>query len=203
MKKAINNIILTVIFAGLLSGCGSGASDVVQDTSEADSQEISVDAGGILDPSAVLNLSIKDNSLDAYSAAGRAALQPEKLENEGGGMANSVLGVTGAYHFKKHVLSTAAESWDEVLFVTGEGKANSERYEVKDQLWGIGQVVGTDHYVVFSVRVQEDGEYQYFLAERDEDHEYIREFPLNFLSGEVSEVTSSSPEGSTWYGIST
>ena len=188
MKKAINNIILTVIFAGLLSGCGSGASDVVQDTSEADSQEISVDAGGILDPSAVLNLSIKDNSLDAYSAAGRAALQPEKLENEGGGMERSVLGVTGAYHFKKHVLSTAAESWDEVLFVTGEGKANSERYEVKDQLWGIGQVVGTDHYVVFSVRVQEDGEYQYFLTERDENHEYLREVPLDFLSGELDEV---------------
>jgi hypothetical protein len=127
MKKAINNIILTVIFAGLLSGCGSGSSDVVQDTSEADSQEISVDAGGILDPSAVLNLSIKDNSLDAYSAAGRAALQPEKLENEGGGMANSVLGVTGAYHFKKHVLSTAAESWDEVLFVTGKQIRNATR----------------------------------------------------------------------------
>ena len=202
MKKAINNIILAVMFVGLLSGCGegagtpdisqgtesSGASDVIQDVSEADSQEISVGAGGILDPSAVLNLSMKDNSLDAYSAVERAALQPEKLENEGGGMERSVLGVTGAYHFKKHVLSTAAESWDEVLFVTGEGKANSERYEVKDQLWGIGQVVGTDHYVVFSVRVQEDGEYQYFLTERDENHEYLREVPLDFLSGELDEV---------------
>ena len=52
-------------------------------------------------------------------------------------MERSVLGVTGAYHFKKHVLSTAAESWDEVLFITGEGKAISEHYEVKDQLWGI------------------------------------------------------------------
>ena len=193
MKKAINNIILTVVFAGLLSGCGSGASDVIQDVSEADSQEISVGAGGILDPSAVLNLSIKDNSLDAYSAAERVALQPEKPENvmEDNGMAESVLGATGAYHFKKHILSSAAESWDEVLFVTGEGKANSERYEVKDQLWGIGQVVGTDHYVVFSVRVQEDGEYQYFLTERDENHEYLREFPLNFLSGEVGEVITS------------
>ena len=179
MKKAINNIILIVLFAGLLCGCGegSGASDAVQDISKVESQEISAGAGDILDPFAVMNLSLKDNSLDAYSAAGRAALQPEKLENEGGGMERSVLGVTGAYHFKKHVLSTAAESWDEVLFITGEGKAISERYEVKDQLWGIGQVVGTDHYVVFSVRVQEDGEYQYFLAERDEDHEYIREFP--------------------------
>ncbi len=193
MKKAINNIILIVLFAGLLCGCGegSGASDAVQDISKVESQEISAGAGNILDPFAVMNLSLKDNSLDAYSSAGRAALQPEKPENEGGGMERSVLGVTGAYHFKKHVLSTAAESWDEVLFITGEGKAISERYEVKDQLWGIGQVVGTDHYVVFSVRVQEDGEYQYFLAERDEDHEYIREFPLNFLSGEVSEVTSS------------
>ena len=192
MKKAINNIILTVVFAGLLSGCGSGASDVIQDVSEADSQEISVGAGGILDPSAVLNLSIKDNSLDAYSAAERVALQPEKPENGlEDGKAKSILGATGAYYFKKHLSASAVECWDEVLFVTGEGKANSERYEVKDQLWGIGQVVGTDHYVVFSVRVQEDGEYQYFLAERDEDHEYIREFPLNFLSGEVGEVITS------------
>ena len=173
MKKTINNIILTVMFAGLLSGCGSGASDVIQGTSEADSQEISVGAGGILDPSAVLNLSIKDNSLDAYSAAERVALQPEKPENvmEDNGMAESVLGATGAYHFKKHILSSAAESWDEVLFVTGEGKAGSERYEVKDQLWGIGPVVGTDHYVVFNEKLQEDGEYGWFLTERDENHE--------------------------------
>ena len=193
MKKAINNIILTVMFAGLLSGCGSGASDVIQGTSEADSQEISVGAGGILDPSAVLNLSIKDNSLDAYSAAERVALQPEKPENvmEDNGMAESVLGATGAYHFKKHILSSAAESWDEVLFVTGEGKAGSERYEVKDQLWGIGPVVGTDHYVVFNEKLQEDGEYGWFLTERDENHEYLREFPLNFLSGEVGEVITS------------
>ncbi len=86
MKKAINNIILIVLFAGLLCGCGegSGASDAVQDISEVESQEISAGAGDILDPFAVMNLSLKDNSLDAYSAAERAALQPEKLENEGG-----------------------------------------------------------------------------------------------------------------------
>ena len=97
MKKAINNIILTVVFAGLLSGCGSGASDVIQDVSEADSQEISVGAGGILDPSAVLNLSMKDNSLDAYSAVERAALQPEKPENGlEDGKAKTILGATGA-----------------------------------------------------------------------------------------------------------
>ena len=111
MKKAINNIILTVVFAGLLSGCGSGASDVIQDVSEADSQEISGDAEDILDPFAVLDLSVKDNSLDVYSAAGRAALQPEKPENalEGSGIEESVLGATGAYHFKKHIFSSAAE----------------------------------------------------------------------------------------------
>ena len=185
MKKTINNIILTVMFAGLLSGCGSGASDVIQGTSEADSQEISVGAGGILDPSAVLNLSMKDNSLDAYSAVERAALQPEKPENGlEDGKAKSILGATGAYYFKKHLSASAVECWDEVLFVTGEGKAGSERYEVKDQLWGIGPVVGTDHYVAFSVKLQEDGESRYLLTERDETHEYLQEFPLDFLSGE-------------------
>ncbi len=190
MKKAINNIILTVVFAGLLSGCGSGASDVIQDVSEADSQEISGDAEDILDPFAVLDLSVKDNSLDVYSAAGRAALQPEKPENalEGSGIEESVLGATGAYHFKKHIFSSAAECWDEVLFVTGEGKAGSERYEVKDQLWGIGPVVGTNNYVTFSAKLQEDGEPRYLLTVRDENHEYLRELPLDFLSGEEGEV---------------
>ena len=73
MKKAINNIILIVLFAGLLCGCGegSGASDAVQDISKVESQEISAGAGNILDPFAVMNLSLKDNSLDAYSAGGR------------------------------------------------------------------------------------------------------------------------------------
>ncbi len=192
MKKAINNIILTVVFAGLLSGCGSGASDVIQDVSEADSQEISVGAGGILDPSAVLNLSMKDNSLDAYSAVERAALQPEKPENGlEDGKAKSILGATGAYYFKKHLSASAVECWDEVLFATGEGKAGSERYEVKDQLWGIGPVVGTDHYVAFSVKLQEDGESRYLLTERDETHEYLQEFPLDFLSGELGKVVTS------------
>ncbi len=206
MKKAINNIILAVMFVGLLSGCGegagtpdisqgtesSGASDVIQDVSEADSQEISVGAGGILDPSAVLNLSMKDNSLDAYSAVERAALQPEKPENGlEDGKAKSILGATGAYYFKKHLSASAVECWDEVLFATGEGKAGSERYEVKDQLWGIGPVVGTDHYVAFSVKLQEDGESRYLLTERDETHEYLQEFPLDFLSGELGKVVTS------------
>ena len=94
MKKAISNIFLTVMFAGLLSGCGaeekevSGSSDAVQEASggaesqdvsgeqevsESDGQELSVSTGGIVDPSAVLALSGKDNSLDVYSAAARAA----------------------------------------------------------------------------------------------------------------------------------
>lgn len=207
MKKAINNIILIAMFAGLLSGCGVGDSDAPQDTSAVqdisttDSQEISADSGDTLDPSAilgdtldpfaVLDLSMQDNSMDAYSAAGRAALQPEMPANAlEGGVVKSILGDTGAYHFKKHLLSTAAESWDEVLFVTREGKAGSKRYEVKDQLWDIGQVVGTDHYVTLNVGERENGEGRSFLTERDENHEFLREFPLDFLSGEVQELAA-------------
>ena len=95
------------------------------------------------------------------------------------------------YYLKKHLSASAVECWDEVLFVTGEGKAGSERYEVKDQLWGIGPVVGTDHYVAFSVKLQEDGESRYLLTERDETHEYLQEFPLDFLSGELGKVVTS------------
>lgn len=207
MKKAISNILLTLMLAGGLSGCGagekevsdapdmsqgaesSGISDTAQDASESDSQELPVSTGGILDPSAVLSLSGKDNSKDAYSASARAVMQPEMPENAlEGGAEKSFLGATGAYHFKKHLLSSAAESWDEVLFVTAEGKAGSERYDWENQLWDIGPVAGTDHYAALGVESREGGEARYFLTERDENHEYLREFPLEFLSGDIGEV---------------
>ncbi len=199
MKRTISSILLTAMLAVQLSGCGeeeqkvSGASDMVQDASGADSQEISVGEGGILDPSAVLGLAGKDNSLDAYSATARVSLQVEKPENAlGGGGARSFLGATGAYHFEKHLFSTADESWDELLFVTAEGKADSERFEWESQLWDIGPVAGTDHYAAFSLEEQEGGEdYRYFLTERDENHENLREFPLDFLTGSENEVIMS------------
>ena len=132
----------------------------------------------------MMNLSGKDNSMDAYSATAREALLLEMPENAlDGGMKRSILGATGAYCFKKHLLGTAAESWDEVIFAGTEGKADSKRYDFEDQLWDIGPVAGTDHYVALSVEIQEDGEYRSFLTERDENHEYLREVPLDFLNG--------------------
>ena len=135
MKKPIISIFLSVILAGVLGGCGSGekessgapdqsqgtelsdTSGTAQDASGTDSQELSVSTGGILDPWAVMNLSGKDNSMDAYSASAREALLLEMPENAlDGGMKKSVLGATGAYCFKKHLFDTVAESWDEVLF---------------------------------------------------------------------------------------
>ena len=211
MKKPIISIFLSVILAGVLSGCGSGekessgapdqsqgtessgVSGTVQDASGTDSQELSVSTEDILDPWAVMNLSGKDNSMDAYSATAREALLLEMPENAlDGGMKRSILGATGAYCFKKHLFATVAEDWDEVLFAGIEGKAGSKRYDFEDQLWGIGPVVGTDHYAALSVEIQEDGETRSFLTERDENHERLREFPLDFLNGnEVGEVIES------------
>ena len=211
MKKPIISICLSVILAGVLGGCGSGekessgapdqsqgtelsdTSGTAQDASGTDSQELSVSTGGILDPWAVMNLSGKDNSMDAYSASAREALLLEMPENAlDGGMKKSVLGATGAYCFKKHLFDTVAESWDEVIFAGTEGKADSKRYDFEDQLWDIGPVAGTDHYVALSVEIQEDGEYRSFLTERDENHEYLREVPLDFLNGsETGEVVGS------------
>ena len=104
----------------------------------------------------------------------------------------SVLGVSGAFHLKKHLMKTAIESWDEVFFVTAEGKAGSERFDLENQHWHIGPVAGTNHYVSLGSEIQEGGEdYRYFIAERDENQEIVREFPLDCVEGEYREVIGS------------
>ncbi|HBA50689.1 MAG TPA: hypothetical protein DCZ91_23410 [Lachnospiraceae bacterium] len=208
MKKAISSILLATMLAGVFSGCGarnqetSDPPDAVQgtessvvlgtaqDATGADSRELSVGAEGILDPFAVQALEGRDNSLDAWSAVARLSLRTENPENvlEGGG-SGSFLGVSRAYCFKKHLFSTAAESWDELSYVATEGERGTESFGLKNQLWGVGPVAGTDHYVSFQIK-SEDGveEDRYILMERDENHEELREFPLNFLSGEIGEI---------------
>ncbi len=147
-----------------------------------DSQGLSVSAGGILDPSAVSALAGKDNSLDIYSAAARVPLQTEKPENAMEGARGSCLAASGVWHFQKHLFEPSAESWDELVFVTAEGKSGSERIPLENQLWAIGPAAGTDHYVTLSVEALADGEGdRCFLTERDENHEKRRVFPLDFM----------------------
>nr|WP_296461700.1 hypothetical protein [uncultured Acetatifactor sp.] len=78
------------------------------------------------------------------------------------------------------------ECWDELSFVTAEGRTGSERFDREDQAWDVGPVAGTDHYATFDMEALENGtDYRYFLTERDETHAALRELPLDFLKGSV------------------
>jgi len=156
----------------------------------AEGQELSAGEGGILDPFAVQALEGKDNSLDAYSAVARFSLQTENPENAvEGGLSGSFLGVSKAYCFKKHLFSDMYECWDELSFVSVEGERGTERIDVMNQLWGVGTVAGTDHYVGLNIEAEEGTEeYQYILTERDGNHEKVSEYPLEFLEGEIGTV---------------
>lgn len=134
MKKIISNILLTAILVLPLSGCGP-----------ANSQEEPADSGGALDATAVLELGGQDNSLDAYSAAVNTPLQMEHPADaiDGGGE-RIILGASRAYCFKKHLFENVDECWDELSFVTIDGRTGSERFDRENQVWDVGPVAGTD-----------------------------------------------------------
>ncbi len=205
MKKVLGYILLTVLLAVQFSGCGadeketSGSQESLsglntsgeQDDGLADGQEISVSSGDVLDPSVISALAGKDNSLDIYSAAARVPLQTEKPENAMEGGRGSCLAASGVWHFQKHLFGSPAESWDELVFVTAEGKADSDRIPLEDQLWGIGPAAGTDHYVTLGeTRTDGEGD-RCFLTERDGNHEPLKVFPLDFMGGSAFEVSES------------
>ncbi len=212
MKKVLGCMLLTGMLAVQICGCGAGKKEASDDNPNAaqgteapgstdaegaqgaagvDSQGLSVSAGGILDPSAVSVLAGKDNSLDIYSAAARVPLQTEKPENAMEGGRGSCLAASGVWHFQKHLFGSPAESWDELVFVTAEGKADSDRIPLEDQLWGIGPAAGTDHYVTLGeTRTDGEGD-RCFLTERDGNHEPLKVFPLDFMGGSAFEVSES------------
>lgn len=184
MKRKISYILLMVIFALQLCGCGADEdSEGTEDWQE-------------LDISAISDLDGRDNSLDAYSLTVNVPLQAENPEGaiEGGG-SKIFLGHSRAYYFKKHLfdIERIEECWDELAFVTAEGEKDSVSFDRENQLWDVGSVAGSDHYVAFDYEVQEsDEKYRYFLVERDENNEALREFPLDFLSvSDFSEVLTS------------
>lgn len=201
MKKIISYILIAAIFALPLSGCGADETESAdtanmeqtQASGGLNGQEGSADPESILDASAVLDLDILDNSLDAYSRIIDTPLQAETPAGAlAGGESRIFLGATRAYYFKKHLFSSYHESWDEISFVTAEGETGLESFDFEHQLWNVGPVAGTDHYVALDSRSSEDMEESYFLTERDENHEAVREVPLDFLKGRsLSDVVNS------------
>lgn len=190
MKKIAICILIAAMFALQLSGCGV-------DKKEAPNTPATVETGdasntdqqaGALEVSTDSTPTGKDNSQDVYSMAINTPLQVEHPANAiNGGGEKILLGKSRAYHFKKHLFENVEECWDELSFVTAEGETGSESFDLKNQLWDIGLAAGTDHYVTFDIEAQAgEGDCRYFLTERGEHHEALREFPLDFLNGSGS-----------------
>lgn len=174
MKRRIGCILMTLLLALQCLGCG------------ADSQEEA--SGDSADPLGILSLAGKDNSLDVYSAVVNTPLEVEEPKDAVWGGGSSVfLGASRAWYFKKHLFDSdrADESWDEVAVVTAGGEKDSKGFfDRENQVWGAGPVAGTEHYVTFHSEKGEGEETRrYFLVERDENHEAVKEFPLDFLDG--------------------
>ena len=193
MKKIVSYILLVAMLAACLGGCGGAeqelpaAPDAGQPSDTLDTEQPS----GTLDTEYQPDISIDpdswggDNSLDAYSAVVRMPLTVEEPENAiGGGGRELFLGSGKAYFFQKHLLEAAGESWDELSYVDREEQKGSQRFDFGDWLYGIGPVAGTDHYITFGYEPPEgdEGENRYFLTERDESHQAVREIPLDFLA---------------------
>ena len=197
MKKRISYILLAVLLVLQLTGCGKDE----KAPSGGSGAEGTEDAGGSnsqggtwwelaegMEDSALLGSGGKDNSLDAYSRISDTPLQVEQPPNAiEGGISKIFLGDSRAFYFKKHLFSSWKESWDELSFVTGEGETGAESFAWEQQIYEMGPVAGTDHYVAIGYDRQEEEEYEgLFLTERDENHEVVRRFPLHFLDGEDS-----------------
>lgn len=194
MKRIICYILLTVILTLQICGCsantgqlqGAKNTETDQDSVSPDAGEIFGDPEGAPDALAVMQLSGRDNSLDAYSAIANIPLQVEEPEGAvTGGGSNIFLGNSRAYYFKKHLFQNVEQCWDELAFSTVEGEKGSEHFDRENQMWNVGPVCGTDHYIASAYALKEgtEDEQRYFLVEKDEGQGTLREIPLDFLDG--------------------
>lgn len=193
MKKLRVSIFLAALTVMQLCGCGAGTEGILN-SSTAKEEESAETYESVLDAAAISSLAGKDNSLDIYSAVINIPLQVEQPEGAiRGGGSEIFLGNSRAFYFKKHLFEEVENCWDEIAFVTMEGEKGSISFDRQSQLWGIGPVLGTDHYIAYdfeSRKIENGSYYTFFLAETDENNEILRQIPLDFLNGEEIRLPS-------------
>lgn len=194
MKKVTCCILITVMLIVHFCGCGADTDSIsasgtegTENVGEGSKQEEHTVPESILDVSAISELSRRDNSLDAYSWIMEVPLKPEDPVKEIGGKTRFFLGKSRAFCYRKHLFASSERCWDEIVCAAAGRETETVRFDAESQLWGIGPVSGTDHYMALLYTVEEDGNgeeiYRYFVEERDENHETLRKLPLNFLEG--------------------
>lgn len=133
----------------------------------------------------------RDNTLDDYTAALHLPLVPERFEGESG-IWEYALGDTCGAVYKKHHFPDPADSWEELKIVTDQGDENSVRLALKDnvinQAWGMGSILGSDHFMMLDMETSEDSQWKYRLFEIDEEQQIVRTVNLEFLAGDGEEA---------------
>lgn len=135
----------------------------------------------------------RDNSLDVYTAVASFSLEPQEVGIPGGGIGYALGNSCGAV-LKKHLFISLEENWDELKTITDQGAENSVRLAFREdthnQAWGIGSIIGSDHFMMWDFTVVGDAEKTYQFFEVDEQQQIVRRIPIGFLAGDGGESPS-------------
>ncbi|MCM1568740.1 MAG: hypothetical protein NC081_04755 [Roseburia sp.] len=131
----------------------------------------------------------RDNTLDDYTATIHVPLRSEQSEGEiAGGSMGFALGNTRGALFRKHLLNPVEDCWDELKTVTNQREENSVRLAFREdthnQAWGIGSIIGSDHFMMLDWETPGDAEggRGYYFFEIDEELQIVRRVFIDFLS---------------------
>ncbi len=207
MKRTIFLLFLFIFPAALFQGCGNKdagnqeniVGDQISYGENVESSEEGTAFGehmlfGELLPE---EESWRDNTLDDYTAVMHLPLIPRQEEGEQGGGMQYALGSTCGVLLKKHLGASVKEAWDELKMVTGQGEEDSVRLAFRqddhNQAWGIGSMVGSDHFMMLGREYvasenEKEGGAKYYFFEIDEAQQVVRTTPLDFLPGDGRET---------------
>ena len=203
MRKVKTGMLLYLLAAVLLCSCGgeepanrgdaAGEQDAFVETEDPGRKEQAESEGNLFFGDMLLEEEPwRDNTLDDYTAVLHLPLVPQRPEGELGGMWEYALGDTCGAVYKKHVLGSAEDSWEELKIVTDQGDENSVRLafreNVVNQAWGMGSIIGSDHFMMLDMEVSEDSQWKYRLFEIDADQQILRTVNLEFLAGDGGEA---------------
>lgn len=181
--------VFAIVMAGMLmlSSCGDKeGQQKVEEVIEKQTQSISLETID-LDTLEFDESTWKDNSLDKYSATYNHELKRSYPNDAVFGGGNGQFLASGrAYRLRKHLFTDASKNWDEVSFVTDDGKNGSKEFiSNNSQIWQIGAVAGTEECLLETIIWQEEGNYaEHHVLVVDENMNSILDIYLPFLDGE-------------------
>ncbi len=201
MRQRIYLLVLCVFAAAFFHGCSGktgGSQDPVGESAEVSGENAEPVGEG---PSAsgedmffrellLEEEAWRDNSLDAYWATASFLLKYQEVGISGGARGYA-LGSTFGAVFKKHLFMSAEECWDELVTVTDQGTESAVRLAFREdthnQAWGIGSIIGSDHFMMWDFTFAEDSEKSYQFFEVDGQQQILRRIPIGFLAHDGGE----------------